>query len=396
MRVGLVCPYSLDVAGGVQRHVLDLAEHLIADGHHVRVLAPASPTTAVPPFVDVVGGSLAVPYNGSVARISFGPLTAARVGSWEARGRFDVLHLHQPVAPSLSLLALWAARAPVVATWHAAQTRSRAMRLGRTLLASALERIDAHVAVSEDARRTVVDHLGGDAVVIPNGVDVAAIAGARVEPAWCGARFGGPPTLVLVGRFDEPRKGARVLAAALPALVAAHPGLRLLVAGHGDGAALAASAGVAAGAVRCLGEVDEDDKRALMASADVVVAPQTGGESFGIVLVEAMAAATPLVASDLPAFARVLDGGRLGTMFAARDPADLVRAVSDVLSDPAAAAARSRAASREVLRYDWSVVAASVGAVYATVLDGHRSLPAPAGTRPRRGGPALPRAGEQG
>ena len=376
-----MCPYSLDVAGGVQRHVLDLAEHLIADGHHVRVLAPASTRARLPSFVDAVGGAVAVPYNGSVARISFGPVTAARVGSWEAAGRFDVLHLHQPLAPSTSLLALWAATVPVVATWHAAQTRSRAMMAGRSLLGSSLERIDAHVAVSEDARRTLVDHLGGDAVVIPNGVDVAACAGAARRPGWAGARFGGPPTLALVGRFDEPRKGAGVLAAALPVLLAAHPGLRLLVAGRGDGDALTAAAGAAGAAVRCLGELDEDDKRSLMASVDVVVAPQTGGESFGIVLVEAMAAGTPLVASDLPAFARVLERGRLGAGFAAGDPDALARAVSAVLADPAAAAARAALASAAVVRYDWSVVAAAVSAVYDTVLAGHRSLSRAAGPR---------------
>ena len=387
-----MCPYSLDVAGGVQRHVLDLAGHLIADGHHVRVLAPASAHTPVLPFVDTVGGAVGVPYNGSVARISFGPVTAARVGSWEAGGGFDILHLHQPLAPSTSLLALWAATVPVVATWHSAQTRSRALLASRALAESSLERIDAHIAVSEDARRTLVDHLGGDAVVIPNGVDVAACAAAARREEWAGARSGGPPTLALVGRFDEPRKGAGVLAAALPALLAAHPGLRLLVAGRGDGDALAAAAGPAGAAVRCLGELDEDDKRSLMASADVVVAPQRGGESFGIVLVEAMAAGTPLVASDLPAFARVLDGGRLGSMFATGDPDDLARALCAVLADPAAAAARAALASAEVVRYDWSVVAAAVSAVYETVLAGHRSLPVPG--RPGRAARERPGARE--
>ncbi len=370
MRVGLVCPYSLDVAGGVQRHVLDLAAHLRGLGHDAAVLAPASTATTVPAGVDPVAGSVPVPYNGSVARVAFGPVTARRVRTWVHDGRFDVLHLHQPVAPSTTLLALWSARCPVVATWHMARSRSRALEAAGRLLPATLARIDAHVAVSEDARTTVADHLGHDAVVIPNGVDVGAYASATPDPRWTGARSGRAPTVALVGRYDEPRKGAGVVLAALPALAAAHPGLRVLVAGHGDPAALRAGAGEHAEHLEVLGEVTEADKRALMASADVVLAPQTGGESFGIVLVEAMAAGAPLVASDLSAFSAVLDGGDLGLLFPAGDAGALAAAVTSVLADPAAAGARAARASAQAWRYDWGPVASSVVDVYRSVVDG--------------------------
>lgn len=394
MRVGLVCPYSLDVAGGVQRHVLDLASHLREQGHDARVLAPASPGTRVPEWVDAVTGGLGVPYNGSVARVTFGPMTALRVRSWVRAGGFDVLHLHQPLAPSTTLLALGAARGPVVATWHMATAPSRAIRAYGRLLAPLAGRIDAHVAVSEHARDTFADHCpdpgSGDAVVIPNGVDVGAYARAAPDPRWTGARDGRPPTLALVGRYDEPRKGAAVLLAALPALVAVHPGLRVLVAGHGDPRALREVAGPHDGHVEVLGEVSEEDKRSLMASADVVLAPQTGGESFGVVLVEAMAAGAPLVASDLSAFSRVLDGGDLGALFTAGDPDALAHGVLAALADPAAAAERARRAADAAWRYDWRPVASAVVDVYRGAVE---QAPAPTlRARGRRrsaaGGPA--------
>ncbi len=370
MRVGLVCPYSLDVAGGVQRHVLDLSGHLRELGHEVRVLAPLSPGTPVPEGVDPVAGGFSLPYNGSVARVAFGPVTAVRVRSWVADGGFDVLHLHQPLAPSTTLLALWAAHGPVVATWHMAKSRSRALETSGRLLRASIERIDAHVAVSEAARATFADHLGGDAVVIPNGVDVGAYAGAAADDRWTGARHGRAPTVALVGRYDEPRKGAAVLLDALPALVAAVPGLRVLVAGHGDPRALRAGAGPHADRLEVLGEVSEEEKRSLLASVDVVLAPHTGGESFGIVLVEAMAAGAPLVASDLVAFSRVLAGGRLGTLVPVGDAGALAAAVLAALTDPASAQGRARRAAREAWRYDWGPVASSIVGVYRSVLDG--------------------------
>ena len=125
MRIGLVSPYSFDVPGGVQLHVRDLAEYFLADGHRVSVLAPADDDTPLPPYVVGAGRAMPVPYNGSVARLSFGPVTAARVARWIDRGRFDVIHVHEPISPSLSMLAMWAARGPIAATFHTSNTRSR-------------------------------------------------------------------------------------------------------------------------------------------------------------------------------------------------------------------------------------------------------------------------------
>ena len=365
MKLGIVCPYSFDAPGGVQFHVRDLAAYLIAAGHQVSVLAPADDDTPVPDFVQPAGRALAVPYNGSVARLAFGPVASARVRRWLAEGGFDLVHLHEPQIPSLSLIALIACDQPLVATFHTSIVRSRALQVVYPLLRPGLEKLLARIAVSEDARRTVVEHLGGDAVVIPNGVDVAAFR-VPPDPRWVGEA--GRPSVVFLGRIDEPRKGLSVLAAAFPAIRAAHPGVRLLVAGRGDTDSAAERFGAHRVAVEFLGEIDDTDKAALLAAADVYVAPQTGGESFGIVLVEAMSAGAAVVASDLPAFARVLDDGRCVRLFDTGDADALAAAVTGVLGDPAGREALVRHGRARVARYDWSTVAEQVLTLYDVAL----------------------------
>ena len=205
VRIGIVCPYSFDVPGGVQFHVRDLAEHLIGQGHDVSVLAPADSETELPDYVTSAGRATAVRYNGSVARLNFGPVTASKVGQWLDAGQFDVLHLHEPVTPSVSVLALMAAEGPIVATFHTSMLRSRTMQTAYPIIRPSLEKIAGRIAVSEDARRTVTTHVGGDAVVIPNGVYVDRFASAQRRSAWMGTPAS--PTIAFLGRMGEPRKG---------------------------------------------------------------------------------------------------------------------------------------------------------------------------------------------
>jgi phosphatidyl-myo-inositol alpha-mannosyltransferase len=367
MKVGIVCPYSWDVPGGVQFHVRDLAEVLLARGHGVSVLAPADDDTPLPAYVVPAGRAVPVPYNGSVARVNFGPLSAARVRRWLREGGFDVLHIHEPATPSLSLLACWAATGAIVATFHTANLRSRAMSAASPILEPALEKIGARVAVSEDARRTLVEHVGGDAVLIPNGVFVDRFAAAEPREEWRGA--GG--TLGFIGRLDEERKGLPTLLAALTDVVAARPGVRLLVAGRGDEEeAVEDLAPEVRAAVTFLGVVSEVEKARLLRTVDAYVAPNLGGESFGIILVEAMSAGAPVVASDLDAFGRVLDDGRVGVTFPTGDTAALGAALLGLLDDPARRAKLSAAAATWVRRYDWSIVADELLAVYEMVAAG--------------------------
>lgn len=358
MKIGLVCPYTFDVPGGVQAHVHDLAVALERQGHQVSVLAPVDDpdATGLPHFLVPAGRAVPVPYNGSVARLAFGPLTLTRTRRWLRRGQFDVLHLHEPTVPSVSMLALFAARGPIVATFHTATARSRALEVFGTALQPGLEKITGRIAVSPAARRVVVEHLGHDAVLIPNGVDVARFAGAKPLPS----RPPGP-TVVFLGRIDEPRKGLDELFAALPSLVRRVPDVRVLVAGPGD------LDREVPDCVELLGLVSEADKPRVYASGDVYCAPNTHGESFGIVLIEAMAAGTPVVASDLEAFRRVLDEGRAGRLVPVGDSDALADALADLLQDPDRRAALSSAGSRAVLAYDWARVAAQIVAVYDAV-----------------------------
>ncbi len=367
MKVGIVCPYSWDVPGGVQFHVRDLAEVLTGRGHEVSVLAPADDDSPLPSYVVPAGRAVPVPYNGSVARVNFGPLSAARVRRWLRDGRFDVLHLHEPATPSLSLLACWAATGPIVATFHTANLRSRAMLAASPVLEPALEKIGARIAVSEDARRTLVEHVGGDAVLIPNGVFVDRFADARPQPSWQGA--GG--TIGFIGRLDEARKGLPTLLDAMEQVVAERPGVRLVVAGRGDADdALEDLPPAVRDAVTFLGVVSEIDKARLLRSVDVYVAPNLGGESFGVILVEAMSAGAPVLASRLDAFSRVLDGGRVGVLFPAGDVAALAGSLVALLADPTRREQLSGTASSWVRRFDWSSVADQIIAVYETVAAG--------------------------
>ncbi|MPZ28242.1 MAG: glycosyltransferase [Micromonosporaceae bacterium] len=369
MRIGIVCPYSLDMPGGVQNHVQDLAEALIALGHEVSVLAPADENGPLPPYVVPAGRAVPVRYNGSVARLTFGPLSAARVRRWLHTGGFDVLHVHEPFTPSLSMLAVWAARGPVVATFHTAMTRSRTMAAAQGALQLILERITARIAVSELARKVQVEHLGGGAVEIPNGVAVARYARAQPLPGWpgpCHPGTGG--ALGFLGRFSEPRKGFPVLRDAFVRLAPRRPGLRLLVAGPGEiDEALAAVPAALHDRVTFLGRVAEPDKPRMLRSVDLYVAPNTGGESFGMILTEAMAAGTAVVATDLDAFRRVLDGA--GELFPAGDPAALAAVLGRLLDDQPARAALAARAREVVAGFDWPVLARRVVEVYESAIE---------------------------
>ncbi|MHA6625569.1 glycosyltransferase family 4 protein [Pseudonocardia sichuanensis] len=359
MRVGIVCPYSLDVPGGVQAHVVGLAGALERLGHTVSVLAPAAEGTAVPGFVTPAGRALGVPYNGSVARVSFGPLTYARARRWLAEHTFDVLHLHEPTTVSLSVLTLLAAEGPIVATFHTSTERSRALAAFGGVLQPLMEKVTARIAVSPLARRVQVEHLGGDAVEIPNGVDVEEFAAGTPLPG-----YPRPETVGFLGRFDEPRKGMPVLLDAVRRLAPDRPRLRVLVVGRGDAAGLRRAAGPVADRLDVLGPVDDATKAAALRSMDVFCAPNTGGESFGIVLAEALAAGAPVLASDLDAFRDVLGAPAAGVLFPTGDGAALAERLATLLDDPAHRTALAAAGRVRAQDFGWPAVAAAVVRVY--------------------------------
>lgn len=407
----MVCPYSLDVPGGVQSHVRGLALALRQRGHVVRVLAPGTaravaseadadvPRDTAPAVASVgappeIGSDLSAPityagravplaYNGSVARLAFGPRVALRTRRWLANGDFDLLHVHEPTVPSVSLLALRASTAPVVATFHTSTERSRMLESVEAMLRPTLARLAARIAVSETARATLVHHVGGDPIVIPNGVDVGAFAHAKPRSAWSEPG----PALVFLGRFDEPRKGLAVVLEAFALVSREWPDARLLIAGQGASAGFQDHSAPhghwtadtelrpeVAARVRFLGPVSDADRADLLASAAVYVAPQTRGESFGIVLLEAMAAGAPVVASNLPAFASVLGQGRCGELFRSGDSAAASVAISHVLRNRGHSQRLRRAAADEVRSYDWSQIVPRIETVYDSVLARRRHV----------------------
>ena len=362
LKIGMVSPYGWDLPGGVQMHIRDLAEYFMAKGHEVSVLTPAIEDELLPSWVQSSGRPLAIPYNGAVARVSFGPVATLRVRKWISEGNFDLLHLHEPAIPSLSLLACWAAEGPMVGTFHATAPRQKAIFAVGPILEPAIEKLSARIAVSEMARETLTEHLATNAIVIPNGINHGFFKEAKPNPEWMGSSIG------FVGRFDEPRKGLDILINAIPEIVKANPDLRVIVAGPGE------SEDVLKGVEQSirnrfvfLGRVSDEEKARLLKSVDLYVAPNTGGESFGIILAEAMAAGTAVAASDLPAFRAVLNDGKAGALFINEDSKDLARVVNNLLFNKELNSDLGKSGQEWSQRYDWENVAHQIENVYEMV-----------------------------
>ena len=374
MRVGLVCPYAWDTPGGVAAHIDDLRLALMRLGHEAVILAPAEDEDALPDYVTSGGKPISISSNGSIAKINFGPVPTARARRWVKDSDLDILHVHEPAGPTLGLLSVWVSEGPIVATWHASLASSRReLNATAPLVRSAMEKIRARIAVSEYARRSLVEYTGGDAVLIPNGVDCSLYAGDEPLPG----RSRGNSTLMFLGRIDEPRKGLPILLAALPRVAEAIADVTLLVAGPGEVADVQAGLDPAiADRVEFLGLVSQEDKARALHSADIYVAPNTGGESFGIILLEAMAAGTPVVASDIEAFQRVLDEGRSGVHFRSEDSDDLAENLIGLLSDPGRRDSLRASGLVRAAEFDWSSVARRVVEVYRSVTPGGEKVTA--------------------
>jgi phosphatidylinositol alpha-mannosyltransferase len=289
------------------------------------------------------------------------------VRRWLRDGHFDVVHVHDPAAPSIGLSVCMLAEGPIVATFHAATVRSKWLTAWGPMVRPWLERISGRIAVSDFARRLQVEHLGGDAVIIPNGVHVDVFAEGPSLPGHTRGVDG--PTIGFIGRYEEPRKGLPVLLEAMRTVVRRHPGAQLLVAGRGDPEALQELVGEELRPhVALLGELTEADKAAFFRSVDVYCAPNLLGESFGVILIEALAAGAPIVASDLAAFAAVLEDGAAGVLVRRGDPVALAAALGDLLADPERRAELSARGRQVAAGYDWSVLAQRILAVYETVM----------------------------
>ena len=365
LRIGLVCPYGWDTPGGVQSHVRDLAEYLISKGHYVSVLAPVINEENSPDYVTSAGKPIAIPYNGAVARVLFGPIAFARVRQWIANGNFDLLHLHEPAIPSISLLACWAAEGPMVGTFHAAAKRQKAIFAIGPILEPVIEKLTARIAVSEAARETLTEHLETDAVVIPNGIYADRYRDGEVLAKWSGNTIG------FIGRFEEPRKGLSILLDALPIIARFAPDVRVLVAGPGDHKEVAENIDPQLRhRFEFLGRISEKEKADFLSSVAIYVAPNTGGESFGIILAEALAGGATVLASDIPAFYSLLGHGQYGALFQSENAQDLARVAIDLLRDDEKRRDLSRKGKDYAQRFDWDVVAEDIYSIYEMALVG--------------------------
>lgn len=365
MKIGIVCPYAFDSPGGVQFHIRDFTEELLRRGHEVEVLAPAEDIER-PEWLTSAGKAFSIPFNGSVARLAFGPGVVRRVRAWLRDGDFDVIHVHEPGTPSVSMIALMNAEVPTVATFHAAMQRSALRSMSSPLLARTLAKPAARIAVSEEARRTLIEHHGGEAQIIPNGVFTSLYSSAQPIEHWAGSPEA--PVFVFLGRLDEPRKGLPVFAEAARKVLSHVPTARFLIAGRGEARAVAELRKDYPGQVELLGEITDQEKASLLAGATAYVAPQLGGESFGIVLVEAMSAGTAVVASDIPAFTAVLDGGAAGELFPVGNSTALAKHLVALARSPERTSELGERAKTRAQLYDWNTVTDQVLAVYENLI----------------------------
>ena len=371
LKIGIVCPYGWDTPGGVQIHIKELTQWLIAKGHEVSVLAPVTTEDEnIEPWVVSAGRPISIPYNGAVAKVIFGPLASSRVKQWISAGEFDLLHLHEPAIPSLSLLAGWAGDGPMVATFHAAANSQKVANAIGTMLDPLIERITAKIAVSETARDTLKDRFQTEAVVIPNGIDTSKFNGIGIRAEWAL-----PNTIGFIGRFDEPRKGLSVLLEAIPKIVNEIPNLRILIAGPGDSADFSKQVPLQIrDRVTFLGRISELEKAQFFKSISLYIAPNTGGESFGIILAEAMAARSAIVASDLPAFKSLLEGGKSGEIFTSQDSSALAQAVIALLKDEKRRDELAEAGLARSQIFDWNTVGEQILSVYEMSLVGNTKV----------------------
>jgi phosphatidylinositol alpha-mannosyltransferase len=366
LRIVQVCPYSWDVPGGVQVHVRELSAHLRERGHEVRILAPGR-HSGKRDDAWIVGRAIPVRGNGSVARISFGPQVAMVVARALKEARPDIIHVHEPLVPSVSMHAVLNANVPVVATFHSNVGRERMssvwFKLAAPMVRPVWNRIARRIAVSDAARHSVTSRMGDDELlIVPNGVNVERFAAAKA------AKLGAGRHLLFVGRLEE-RKGFRIAVEAFAQLAVAYADLRLLVVGDGsERDAVDDLEPSVRSRVEMLGRVEDDRLASYLRAADLYIGPATGGESFGIVLAEAMAAGLPIVASDISGYRDVARNGVEAVLVPPGDPGALVAAVRRVLDDPQLAKSLGERGTKRAHDYAWDTVTDRIIKVYREVL----------------------------
>jgi len=370
VKIGIVSPYAYPRPGGANSYIRETYEELRRLGHEVRIIT--APWGDDPPAQDVIqiGRAIAVPYNGSVGRITLSLRLEWLVNRMLEREQFDILHHHEPLVPFLSAQILDRATCPNVATFHSFGGFSMSYWLGRPVGRHYMSKLDARIAVSTAARHFVSRYFPGEYKIIPNGVDVAEYRNARAFPEYRDGKF----NILFTGRL-EPRKGATYLIRAYAALKAKHPETRLIVVGVGPqlGQLRRFVRDERVGDVLFAGRVADGDKARFFRTADVFCAPSTGQESFGIVLLEAMAAGLPVVASDIHGYKRVVQRNVSGLLVEPRDAGALEAALERLIEDPVLRAALGEAGARKAPEFDWSHVTQQLVDLYQDVIQARKA-----------------------
>ena len=370
MKIAMVSPYDFAWPGGVNAHVAQLSAELRGRGHSVRIIAPQTPARpltaglAEEHFIPM-GRTVPLSAGGSQARVTLSWWLYPRVRGLMAREQFDIVHLHEPLAPLLPLMVLHHSNAVNIGTFHAYSDRQRLYRLSRPALRRWHRRLHGRIAVSAAARSFVAPHFPQHAYqVIPNGIEYHRFAGAKPFSHLKDGR----KNILFVGRKDE-RKGLRYLLQACASLLSRRADLRVVIVGPGtpdreSARILQEISSIDAGAVVNVGAVDNDDLPRYYASADVFCSPATGGESFGIVLLEAMAAGAPVVASDIDGYRDVVTHEKTGLLTPPQQPGAIASAITRLIDNPGLAGRLSAAGKQAAERYQWQHIASDVETYY--------------------------------
>jgi len=366
LRVAVVAPYDLSVPGGVNTQIRGQARALRALGHSVEVFGPAS--GPLPDGEHTLGRAVLIALGGTESGLGVDPRGFAAVGRL-ARGPFDVIHVHEPLTPLVPWLVVGAARAPLVGTFHVhRESGHRLYAIWKSVLGPLVRRLRVRIAVSDAAKRTVSTHFPGDYEIVPNGIDVDDFRRPRPRPQVLSA---GQPTVLSVGRL-EPRKGVDTLIRAMALVRETAPDVLLVIVGDGsERAALGALAGDSP-AVQFAGQVPDADLAAYVQAADVVCSPALGGESFGIVLLEAMACAKPIVASRIEGYEGLVGSTGCARLVPPGDAGALARAVSALLMSADERRQLGLAGAAAARAYDWTAIGRRLDEIYRRV-DGDAS-----------------------
>ena len=368
MKIAMVSPYDFTWPGGVTIHVSQLARELERSGHEVQVLAPHSPSRECQDgdLLVPLGRSVPLPSNGSIARVSLSLWLARRIRALLQREQYDVIHLHEPMAPILPLTVLEYSNTVNVGTFHACRNRQHLYRMSRPVIKRWRSRLHGSIAVSPAAMRYVSEAFPGEYEIIPNGIDVDHFS-QRALP-WPQYQDG-KTNLIFVGRLEK-RKGLRYLLEAYGKLKWDMPDLRLIVVGPGtpdkDSYHVLSSQNLQD--VEFVGRVPYEDLPRYYASADIFCSPATGGESFGIVLLEAMSAGKPIVASDIEGYRGVMQHGIQGRLFQNKSVESLASELQTLILDPDLRRKMGEQGRTIAEQYRWPVVARRVEQYYESCI----------------------------